>query len=155
MISPSCSGSSLEWAMKFLLKYTAFFQTFEIALIWMKNFLTVYIFGTSFHIPSWYERKILLMHLWNVSHVCRTHTIIGRDFRYRCFRIALLLGMNYTSMVVWNSKKGRVGIFQEMTLHSSLFLKQGISQTSTRHRWKREERMLSLKYWKVNFGFYI
>ena len=46
VIPPSSSRSSLKWAIKFLLKYTNFYQNFEISLIWMKN--SSYIFYTLF-----------------------------------------------------------------------------------------------------------
>ena len=61
MISPSSSGSSLKWAVKFLLKHTTFYQNFEVYLIWMKNFL---IYSVHFSKTSlkWKE-SLLVAHL--------------------------------------------------------------------------------------------
>ena len=39
VIPPWSSGSSLKWAIKFLLKHTTFHKKFKISLKWMKNFL--------------------------------------------------------------------------------------------------------------------
>ena len=48
LIPPSSSGSSLKWAVKFLLKHTPFYHNFEVSLIWMKHFL-IY----SIHFSGW------------------------------------------------------------------------------------------------------
>ena len=86
VIPPWSSGSSLKWAIKFLLNHTTFYQNFEISLIWMKNFL---IYSIHFSLTSlkWKEnlpdaplKHITCMYLSSYTAI-RPH---GHSRQMRC-----------------------------------------------------------------------
>ena len=73
VIPPSSSGSSLKWAVKFLLKLPLFTKILKSPSSEWRIFLYVlYIFQK----PPWNERKVSLMPLWNLSHMCMPDIMI-------------------------------------------------------------------------------